>query len=92
MGDPVVGKAVYMNTGCNSCHGDTGAGDGPAAVALEPKPADLSKTPLSDERVKEIIKKGSAAVGRSPNMPPFGGVLSDVDIDQVLAYIKSLKK
>lgn len=34
------GKASYeMN--CASCHGDTGLGDGAAAVALDPKPRNL---------------------------------------------------
>jgi len=31
---------------CASCHGDKGAGDGPAAAALDPKPRNLATDPL----------------------------------------------
>ena len=34
------GKASY-EANCASCHGDTGRGDGAAAVALDPKPRNL---------------------------------------------------
>jgi len=35
------GGQVYREN-CASCHGDLGRGDGPAAVGLDPKPADLT--------------------------------------------------
>ena len=39
------GKASFeMN--CASCHGPNGAGDGPAAAALDPKPRNLATAPL----------------------------------------------
>ena len=36
-------KAAKVN--CVSCHGHKGKGDGPAAVALRPKPADWTSKP-----------------------------------------------
>lgn len=35
---------------CASCHGDAGAGDGPAALALDPKPPDLRSPAWSTHR------------------------------------------
>jgi mono/diheme cytochrome c family protein len=35
---------------------------------------------------------GGAAVGKSPTMPPWGGALSDGDINNVVAFIRSLSK
>jgi len=88
--DVAAGKAKY-DTICASCHGATGKGDGLAAVALTPKPADLSKTLLDSAGLANIIKNGGPAVGKSPIMAGFGGTLSDVEIENVAAYIKTLK-
>jgi len=36
------GKTTFLDS-CAVCHGDKGRGDGPAAPALKPRPADLSR-------------------------------------------------
>jgi mono/diheme cytochrome c family protein len=36
------GKALYLRE-CSGCHGERGAGDGPAAAFLDPKPRDFTK-------------------------------------------------
>ncbi|HCV38684.1 MAG TPA: cystathionine gamma-synthase, partial [Pseudomonas sp.] len=41
--DPARGASLYAQN-CSICHGDTGAGDGPAGVGLEPAPANLRDT------------------------------------------------
>jgi hypothetical protein len=41
-GDVAAGKASYT-INCFACHGDTGKGDGPVGVALQPPPRDFSK-------------------------------------------------
>ncbi len=89
-GDPVAGKLKY-DTLCVSCHGPRGMGDGPAAASLNPKPRNLQATTRTDDELKKTIKLGGAAVGLSPLMVPWGGVLNDTDIDNVVAYICSLK-
>ncbi len=38
--DPTRGAPLYAQH-CSVCHGDTGAGDGPAGVGLEPAPSNL---------------------------------------------------
>ena len=90
-GDPAKGKEKY-NQICASCHGPSGKGDGPAAAALDPKPRDLSDakyvSTISDEQIFKTVKEGGAAVGKSPLMPAWGGVLSDNDIWNVIAYLR----
>ncbi len=91
--DPEEGKKVYMQF-CSSCHGQSGKGDGPAAVALNPKPRDhtdreyMSK--LSDEQLFKVIKEGGASIGKSPLMPPWGPSLKDDQIRDVIAYVRTL--
>lgn len=94
-GDPTKGKASYDQI-CAACHGPSGKGDGPAAAALNPKPKDLVdkgyvKT-LKDDYMKKLIKEGGQAVGKSPVMPPMGGALKDDDIENVIAYLRSIAK
>lgn len=43
-------------------------------------------TTRTDDFIRNRIKNGKESA-----MPPFGGVLSDADIDQIIAYIRALK-
>jgi mono/diheme cytochrome c family protein len=79
---------------CFSCHGNTGRGDGPAAAGLRPKPADMTsaqwQSSVADDYLRDIITRGGAAVGKSPMMTPWGHALKGDDLDNVIAYIRSL--
>ena len=46
-------KVAQVN--CASCHGTTGKGNGPAAMALSPKPADWTSKKVQDETDGEIF-------------------------------------
>jgi len=87
------GQKVYT-TYCSSCHGDKGRGDGAAGKALPVKPADHTDGKLmnsfSDEFLINIISKGGAAVGKSSFMPAWGGVLKDDQLQDLLAYLRSI--
>ena len=89
-GNVEEGKTQYQNI-CASCHGATGKGDGVAAAALDPKPRDLSDgayvSTLSNEHLYKVISEGGAAVGLSPMMAAWGGVLSEQQIWDVIAYL-----
>jgi mono/diheme cytochrome c family protein len=94
-GDPADGAPLYA-TYCASCHGPKGAGDGPVAATLDPKPAAHSDASymdtLSDEHLVLVISKGGPAVGKSPLMAGWAGTLNDGQIVDVVAYIRTLSK
>ena len=91
--DAKVGKADYQIY-CASCHGEAGEGDGPVAQALNPKPARHNDgaymNPLTDDYLFKVIKFGGLSVGKSSMMAPLGGSLSDQQIRNVIAFIRSL--
>lgn len=89
--DAAAGKAKY-DLFCVTCHGPAGTGDGPASTALNPKPKNLQATAKTDAELKKTIQEGGVAVGLSSLMPPWGASLTEADIDNVIAYIRSLKK
>ena len=94
-GSPAKGKDLYAKQ-CAGCHGPAGKGDGPAAGAINPKPTDFTNkaymTGLKDQYLFDLIQKGGAAAGKSPLMTPFGSKLKDGDIQDVIAYVRSLAK
>jgi uncharacterized membrane protein len=65
---------VYFKKKCVVCHGERGAGDGPGAGSLEPKPRNLAdaswQKSVTDDELEKIIVSGGAAVGKSSAMPP----------------------
>ena len=69
--------ALFAST-CGFCHGDGGraAGKGPQ----------LMDTKRSDEFLRDRIKNGKEGA-----MPAFGQMLSDADVDAIIAYIHQLK-
>lgn len=87
------GKTVYT-TYCSTCHGDAGKGDGPAAVALDPKPASFKDPGFwqgkDDAYLRKVVKEGGVAVGKSPLMAAWGVVLDDAKVAAVVTHIKTL--
>jgi len=91
--DAAAGAASYT-TFCAACHGVGGDGNTPFAQVLQPPPTKHNDgnymNTLTDDYLFKIIKKGGMAVGKSPNMAPWGGALSDPQIRNVIAYIRTL--
>jgi mono/diheme cytochrome c family protein len=93
-GDVDAGKAKFQQL-CAVCHGPTGAGDGAAAPGLNPKPRALGdaewQAKVDDAHLRKVIVEGGPAVGLSPMMTAQRGI-SDDDLENVIAFIRSLKK
>jgi len=91
--DAAIGATLYA-ANCVPCHGPRGDGDGPAAVALVPKPAKhhdgAYMNALSNEHLFRVVKEGGPSVGKSPLMAPWGGILSDAQIWNVVAFVRTL--
>ena len=77
-------KVAKIN--CVSCHGPKGKGDGPAAVALNPKPADWTSKRVQDEPDGEIFWKITTGRGAMPAWRH----LPEKDRWALVRYIRSL--
>ena len=89
------GRAVYAKR-CESCHGVSGDGHGPAAATLVPKPRDYRKGVFKFtstkygarprlEDLKRTVKRGIPGT----SMPSFS-LLPKEDLDAVTDYVKLL--
>jgi cytochrome c oxidase cbb3-type subunit I/II len=90
------GREIYQAT-CASCHGPSGAGDGPAAAALraengEPiKPADLRvPRPRSGPEPRDLYRTITTGLNGTP-MVGFADALSDEQRWELTAYILTLR-
>ena len=79
-------KVAQVN--CTSCHGSTGKGNGPAAMALSPKPADWTSKKVQDETDGEIFWKITTGRGAMPSWKH----LPENDRWALVQHIRSLKK
>lgn len=87
-----MGRGIYQGR-CSLCHGKGGEGDGKMArIIKNPPPFNLTLSRMPDAYLKDIIKKGGAAMGRSSRMPPWGTDLSDKEVASVILYIKKLRQ
>jgi mono/diheme cytochrome c family protein len=76
---------------CALCHGSKGDGDGRAAKLYTPKPANLVMSERNDDYKELIIRRGGGPIGRSSFMPPWGNELTDEQISDVIAYLRSIR-
>lgn len=85
-----------FKTICASCHGEKGKGDGPAAKPLEAmvKVRDFTKcdymSKRTDAQLTNVIKNGGPSEKLNPLMAAFGPQLTDKEIKEIVAYIRSL--
>ena len=86
--DLSVGKDVFQSQ-CAVCHGKGGKGDGLAAPAMNPRPANLTDAArmarLPDDSLVQVITRGRNA------MPAYEKLLSPEQIQELVFYVRSLK-
>jgi len=86
-GDGTAGKALYDKS-CKTCHGAEGAPNPNIAKMMKVDIKDLSSSEvqgMSDADLKKTITEGKG------KMKPVKSVAGK-DIDNVIAYVRSLKK
>jgi len=83
------GGLVYANY-CVTCHGINADGNGRAARLYNPRPANLRMSDKNDAYFGLIIRMGGKALGRSEFMPPWGAELTDEQMKDLVAYLRSI--
>lgn len=86
-GDAKKGQARYDQY-CVVCHGPRGLGDGPMAKATSPPATKLTAPEVRNKTDQDLLS--AIADGVRTSMPAWRGLLSDQELQDVLAYIRSL--
>lgn len=82
------GKALFAES-CATCHGATGAGDGPAGVGLQPAPTNLSDPSIMDG-VSPLQAFNTITLGIEGTSMRAFNELSDEEIWDIAFYIMEL--
>ncbi len=92
-----AGQQLFQQKfGCASCHGDNGQGGrGPSLINLLNSQVSLSdgRKVVADEgyiRESVLYPQAKIVAGYQPIMPTFQGQVSEEELLQIIAYIKSL--
>jgi cytochrome c oxidase subunit 2 len=90
-----TGEKIFSELGCSTCHRSDTQGRGPNLQGVFGKPVQLEdgRTVTADENyVREcILDPGSRRVkGFQPIMPTFQGLVSEDQVNALVAYIKSI--
>ncbi|HET7879587.1 MAG TPA: cytochrome c, partial [Acetobacteraceae bacterium] len=76
-GDPVNGRKLFLETNCYICHGGRGGGGMcPSLRDSRPDAGDVADAVLN---------------GKPQGMPSFAALLSNLDVNDLAAYIHSLR-
>jgi len=92
---PEAGKELFSSLGCATCHRFDVQGRGPNLTNVFNKPVLLEdgRTVIADENyVRESILSPTAKIvsGFKPVMPTFQGLVTDEQLNALVAYVKSL--
>jgi len=90
------GARLFTEHSCNTCHQDDSSGRGPTLVNLYGNSVRLTggrRVIADDNYLRESIVNSQAKVveGYQPIMPTFQGMISEENLLQLIAYIKTLK-
>jgi len=84
--DPTRGAPLYAQN-CSVCHGDSGAGDGPAGLGMSPAPANLRDMARMDHLSLYAIYNTLGQGVEGTDMPAFADQLDDRQRWDLATYI-----
>ena len=90
------GEKLFSEYACVTCHKGDGSGRGPilnGVFGSQVKLADGWTVTADENYIRESVMTPTAKVvaGFQPIMPPFQGTISEENLIQIIAYIKTLK-
>jgi cytochrome c oxidase subunit 2 len=90
-----TGGTLFQQLGCNTCHSQDVQGRGPNLVGVFNHPVQLDDgraVPADENYIRESILQPAAKVvsGFKPIMPSWQGQIDEEQLNQLVAYIKSL--
>jgi high-affinity iron transporter len=88
-----TGERLYGER-CARCHGASGAGDGPEAASVHPRPQRLTdrvwQANVSNARLRKVLIFGGGSVGKSPRMPGYADLAKQPEVvDALVAIVRS---
>jgi mono/diheme cytochrome c family protein len=96
-GSAVAGSIDYINFGCINCHGPNGLGGVPNPLSPDKTIPSLATADFRSEfntpkKISDVIVSGSV-IGKAPivAMPHWGTILSQQEINDLIAYLGTLK-
>src|SRR5690348_17377452 len=75
------GKSLYYHYGCNSCHGDNGAGVGDLRRAAQDYP--------TDPQLEAFIRH-APSFKPGTKMPAWNDIIAETDYAPLIAYLREL--
>jgi high-affinity iron transporter len=88
--DPGAGHQLFVSN-CSSCHGITGAGDGPLAHTLSTAPPAIGARQLTPELTSTLAYNVVSVGVRGTAMPGFSSTLTPQQRWNIINYIYSLR-
>jgi mono/diheme cytochrome c family protein len=88
------GRALFM-TYCASCHGASARGDGPVALSLRVRPADLTQFAAKNggvfpaARTQRIIDGRDVGAHGNPDMPVWGRAFRTLPGSDTVEHVKA---
>jgi cytochrome c oxidase subunit 2 len=89
------GKHLFVTYGCSGCHGPSSTVRAPDLDGVYGRPVPLQdgSIVIADDAYlhdKILMPNKQVPAGYKPDMPSFAGKISDADVAELVAYIKSL--
>jgi cytochrome c oxidase subunit 2 len=90
-----AGQKLFQDLACNTCHLDDASGRGPTLTGIYGKSVDLQgggTVTVDDTYLRESIVNPQAKIvnGFQPIMPTFQGLVTEEQLLQLIAYVRSL--